>query len=51
MVSFLAHWAFEMGGSGTWACLRGKCAHRHHRVAGDAALTGILTLVLLRVIG
>lgn len=51
MTVFLAHWAFEMGGSGAWACCRGRCNHRHHRILGDMLLTAFLTLMLLRVVG
>lgn len=45
------HWALELGGSGAWACLRKRCAHRHHRVALDALLTLAVAAVTVRVLG
>lgn len=51
MIAFLAHWAFEMGGSACWAGCRGRCTCRRHRIAGDMTLTALLTLVLMHVVG
>lgn len=51
MMTFLFHWLFELGGSGAWACARGRCSHTHHRVAGDVALTGALTYMMVAVLG
>jgi hypothetical protein len=51
MMTYLIHWLFEMCGSGCWACARGRCKCRHHRLAGDAVLTGILSFVLIHTVG
>lgn len=51
MIDLAVHWGLEMLGSGCWGVCRGRCGCRWHRWAGDAALTLVLAVVTLQVVG
>lgn len=51
MTEILVHWALELGGSGAWACVRGRCSHRSHRIALDVVATLVLATVTVRLMG
>ena len=50
-VELLTHWLLEMCGSGCWACARGKCTKRSHRIMGDMGLTLLVAWITMRMVG
>jgi hypothetical protein len=51
MVAIATHWALELGGSCAWACLRGRCQHRRHRIALDLVATLLASALTVRLLG
>ncbi len=51
MISILVHVGLELGGQGCWACVRGRCAHRHHRWLGDGFLVLALAVLTVHLVG
>lgn len=51
MAALAVHWVLEMCGSFSWACVRGRCKHRHHRVIGDALLTLVIAAATIKIVG
>ena len=51
MIAVALHMGLELLGSLSWACVRGRCAHRHHRIVGDGLICLLLAIITVHVIG
>jgi hypothetical protein len=47
----LIHWLLEIGGSGVWACLRGRCTHKHHRIMLDLLIALVAAAATVKILG
>jgi len=47
----LMHWGLEIAGSASWACLRGRCQHRRHRIALDLLATLVASVITVKLLG
>lgn len=45
------HMLLELSGQGVWACVRGRCKHRHHRIVGDGIALLAFAFVTVKIIG
>lgn len=51
MIDVVLHMGLELCGQGVWACVRGRCKHRHHRYAGDAVILFVIACLTVRWLG
>jgi hypothetical protein len=51
VLSIAVHMSLELSGSISWACVRGRCEHRHHRVLGDLVICFLLAVLTVHVVG
>lgn len=51
MIAIAVHMGLELIGSFSWACVRGRCAHKHHRILGDGAICLLLAIITVHVVG
>lgn len=51
VIAVAIHMSLELLGSASWACLRGRCSHTHHRVAGDVLVCFFLALLTVHLVG
>ena len=51
MFDVAVHLGLELSGQGVWACLRGRCNCKSHRIVGDGLLTLMLAVLTVHLVG